>query len=188
VYTTFQNIGEADAYGSNAFASIRKGKISINGGVDAFYTVLTNNIDDPLFNAENDGFVFNTRVFGSYKLTDLWTLQMFGFYRSSRVQLQGFSNPFYIYSLSINRNFKNDKGSIGIGANNFATPRSLLDSELTTPFLVQRSTRELQLLNFRVNFSYRIGKLKQRAAKKVRKISNDDLKEGSSNNEGNQNR
>ncbi|MFY0605855.1 MAG: outer membrane beta-barrel protein [Cyclobacteriaceae bacterium] len=112
-------------------------------------------------------------------------LQMFGFYRSSRVELQGFTNPFYIYSLSINRNFKNDKGSVGIGANNFATPRSFLDSEVTTPFLAQRSTRELQLLNFRVNFSYRIGKLKQRAPKKVRKISNDDLKDaGGNDNDG----
>lgn len=188
VYTTFQNIGEADAYGINAFGSVRKGKVTLNGGIDAFYTVLTNNIDDPLFNAENDGFVFNGRLFGSYKLTDLWVIQMFGFYRSSRVQLQGFSNPFYIYSLSINRNFKNDKGSIGIGANNFATPRSFLDSETTTPFLVQRSTRELQLLNFRINFSYRIGKLTQRASKKVKKVSNDDLKDGGGDDDGSQNR
>lgn len=184
VYTTFQNIGESDAYGINAFGSIRKGKLTLNGGIDAFYTVLTNNVDNPLFNAENDGFVFNGRLFGSYKLSDLWVVQMFGFYRSSRVQLQGFTNPFYIYSLSINRNFKNEKGSIGIGANNFATPRSVLDSETTTPFLAQRNTRELQLLNFRINFSYRIGKLTQRASKKVKKISNDDLKEGSSNDGG----
>ena len=189
VFTTFQNIGEADAYGINGFGSIRKGKLTLNGGIDAFYTVLTNNIDDPLFNAENDGFVFNSRLFGSYKLTDRWVLQMFGFYRSSRVQLQGFSNPFYIYSLSINRNFKNNKGSIGIGANNFATPKSLLDSEVTTPLVIQRNTRELQLLNFRVNFSYRIGKLTQRASKKVKNVSNDDLKQGSSNdNEGGDNR
>lgn len=184
VFTTFQNIGEEDAYGVNVFGSIRKGKLTLNGGIDAFYAVLTNNIADPLFRAENEGFVFNTRVFGSYKISDRWVLQMFGFYRSSRVQLQGFTNPFYIYSLSINRNFKNDKGSIGIGANNFATPRSLLDSEITTPFLVQENTRELQLLNFRVNFSYRIGKLTQRAPKKVKRISNDDLKEGGSNNDG----
>lgn len=181
VYTTFQNIGEADAYGVNAFGSIRKGKLTLNGGIDAFYSVLTNNIDDPLFNATNEGFVFNTRVFGSYKLSDEWVLQMFGFYRSAQVQLQGFSNPFYIYSLSINRNFKNDKGSIGLGATNFATPRSILESEVSTPFLTQRSTTELQLLNFKINFSYRIGKLTQRAPKKVKEISNDDLKGSSSN-------
>lgn len=184
VYTTFQNIGEQDAYGINAFGSIRKKKLTLNGGIDAFYAVLNNNIDDPLFNASNEGFVFNTRLFGSYKITDMWVIQMFGFYRSERVQLQGFSNPFYIYSLSINRNFKNDKGSIGIGANNFLTPTSNLDSETTTPFLVQRSTRELQLLNFRINFSYRIGKLTQRAPKKVKTISNDDLKDGGGNDDG----
>ena len=186
ISTTFQNIGEEDAYGINAFGSIRKGKLTLNGGVDAFYSVLTNNIDDPIFNAENEGFVFNARLFGSYKLTERWVLQMFGFYRSQRVQLQGFTNPFYIYSLSINRNFKNKKGSIGLGANNFATPRSFLDSEVTTPLVIQRSTRELQLLNFRVNFSYRFGKLTQRPAKKVKKVSNDDLKEGRSD-DGDQN-
>lgn len=184
IYTTFQNIGEADAFGINAFGSIRKGKLTLNGGIDAFYTVLTNNVDDPIFNAENEGFVFNTRLFGSYKLSEMWVLQMFGFYRSSRVQLQGITNPFYIYSLSINRNFKNKKGSIGLGANNFATPKSFLDSEVTTPLVIQRNTRELQLLNFRVNFSYRIGKLSQRAPKKVKKVSNDDLKEGGGNNDG----
>ncbi len=184
IYTTYQNIGEQDAYGLNAFGSIRKGKLTLNGGVDAFYTVLTNNIDNPLFNAQNEGFVFNARLFGSYKLTERWQLQMFGFYRSSRVQLQGYTNPFYIYSLSINRNFKNDKGSIGIGANNFVTPRSYLDSEIITPFFTQRNTRELQLLNFRINFSYRFGKLTQRATKKVRKVSNDDLKESGGDNTG----
>jgi hypothetical protein len=136
-----------------------------------------------LFNAQNEGVVFNARLFGSYKLSDTWVLQMFGFYRSSRVQLQGFTNPFYIYTLSINRNFKNDKGSFGIGANNFATSRIVLDSEVTTPFLEQRSSRELQLVDFRVNFSYRIGKLKQRASKKVKNVSNDDLKGGDSNND-----
>lgn len=184
VFTTFQNIGEEDAYGVNVFGSIRKGKLTLNGGIDAFYSILTNNVDDPLFRAENEGFVFNTRLFGSYKLTDKWTLQMFGFYRSQRVQLQGLSNPFYIYSLSINRNFKDKKGSIGIGANNFATPRNILDSEVDTPFLIQRNRRELQLLNFRLNFSYRIGKLTQRAPKKVKKVSNDDLKSGGGNDEG----
>ncbi len=188
IFTTFQNIGEEDAYGINAFGSIRKGKLTLNGGIDAFYSVLNNNIDDPLFNAQNEGFVFNTRLFGSYKLSEKWVLQMFGFYRSSRVQLQGFTNPFYIYSLSINRNFKNKKGSIGLGANNFATPKSFLDSEITTPFILQRNTRELQLLNFRVNFSYRIGKLTQRPTKKVKRVSNDDLKAGGGNDDGGDNR
>ena len=187
VYTTFRNIGEVDAYGMNAFGSIRKDKLTLSGGIDAYYTVLTNNIDDPLFNAKNKGFVYNARVFGSYKVTERWVLQMFGFYRSSRVQLQGFSNPFYIYSLSINRNFKDKKGSIGIGANNFLTPKSVLDSETTTPFLVQNSTRKLQLLNFKINFSYRIGKLSQRPAKRVKKVSNDDLKEGGGNDDSNDN-
>ena len=182
VFTSFQNIGEADAYGMNVFGSYRKGKLNISGGVDVFYNVLNNNIDDPIFNAENSGFVFNTRMFGSYKLTDRWALQMFGFYSGSRVELQGRSNPFYIYSLSLNRNFKNDNGSIGLGLTNFANPRSFLDFEIDTPLVSQRGTRELQLLNVKINFSYRIGKLTRKASKKLKRVSNDDLKEGNDNN------
>lgn len=184
IYTSFQNIGEADAYGVNVFGGIRKGKLNLSGGFDTFYSVLTNNIDDPLFNAQNEGFVFNTRIFGSYQLNDRWALQGFGFYRGSRVELQGFSNPFYIYTVSINYKFKNDKGSIGLGATNFLTPRSFLDFEVDTPLVTQNGTRELQLLNFKINFSYRIGKLTQKPSKKLKRVSNDDLKEGGDNNDG----
>lgn len=185
IYTSFQNIGEADAYGVNIFGGIRKGKLNLSGGFDTYYSVLTNNIDDPLFNAQNEGFVFNTRIFGSYQLNDRWALQGFGFYRGSRVQLQGISNPFYIYTLSVNYKFKNDKGSIGLGATNFINSRSNLDFEVDTPLVTQRGTRELQLLNFKINFSYRIGKLTQRPSKKLKRVSNDDLKQGESSNDGN---
>ena len=182
IFTSFQNIGEADAYGVNVFGSIRKGKLNLSGGFDTFYNILTNNIDDPLFNAQNEGFVFSSRVFGSYQINDRWALQGFGFYRGSRVQLQGRSNPFYIYTMSLNYKFKNDKGSIGFGATNFINSRSNLDFEVDTPLVTQRGTRELQLLNFKINFSYRIGKLTNRPSKKVKKVSNDDLKQGESNN------
>ena len=185
VFTSFQNIGEADAYGVNVFGGIRKGKLNLSGGFDTYYSVLTNNIDDPLFNAQNEGFVFNTRIFGSYELNDRWALQGFGFYRGSRVELQGFSNPFYIYTLSVNYKFKNDKGTIGLGATNFLTPRSFLDFEVDTPLVTQNGTRELQLLNFKINFSYRIGKLTQKPSKKLKRVSNDDLKEGGGDNDGN---
>jgi len=187
IFTSFQNIGEADAYGMNAFGSIRKGKLSLSGGFDTYYSVLTNNIDNLLFNAQNEGFVFNTRLFGSYELNDRWALQGFGFYRGSRVELQGSSNPFYIYTLSLNYKFKNDKGSIGFGANNFLARSSFLDFEVDTPLVTQRGTRELQLSNFKINFSYRIGKLTQRPSKKLKRVKNDDLKSGGDNNDGNGN-
>ena len=96
-----------------------------------------------------------------------------------QVQLQGTQGGFGIYSLGLKKDLKNKKGSIGFGAENFFTTAFKIKGELNSP-LVQRNTlTELHNMSFRVNFSYRIGKMSMDAKPKRRKsISNDDLKEG----------
>ncbi|MBD2770114.1 TonB-dependent receptor [Hymenobacter sp. BT664] len=173
---TYDNIGREDAYGSSAFASINSGKLSLNGGVDAYYAVLNNNVSDPLYNAGNEGFVVSGRLFGSYKLTELWGLQAFSFYRGRQVQLQGDQSGFGIYSLSVKRDFADKKGSIGFGAENFFTSSINIRNQVNTPLLDQTSTNVLRNMNFKINFSYRIGKLTVAPPRRSRSINNDDLK------------
>ncbi len=183
VYTTFQNIGEEDAYGLSVFANYRAGKLMLNGGIDAFYAVLDNNVDDPIFNASNSGFVVSGRIFGSYKLTDRWAFQLFSFFRGRRVQLQGYQTGFYVYSLSLNRSFNNEKGSIGFGAENFVTSPLIIRTELNSPVIDQSSANYLYNTNFKINFSYRIGKMSMDPRQRRRRtINNDDMKQGESNN------
>ncbi len=183
IYTTFRNIGEEDAYGLSLFANTKVGKLTLSGGIDSYYAILNNNIEDDLYSASNEGFVISGRMFGSYELTDQWALQFFGFARGRQVQLQGYQTSFYIYSLSVNRSFKDKRGSIGIGAENFLNSGMKMTSKLNTPLVDQYSTNVMRNMSFKVNFSYRIGKLTTGSQRRQRRVENDDLKEG----QGNQN-
>jgi hypothetical protein len=184
IFTTYQNIGEEDAYGLSIFTNINiNKKLMMNAGIDSYYSILNNNVDDPLLNASNEGFVISGRIFGSYSFTDQWAIQAFGFTRGNRVQLQGSQSGFYLYSLGIQRKFKNDRGSIGIGAENFLNSRMKMESKIVSPIIDQTSTNYMTRRNLKLNFSYRIGKLdaNPRPRRRAKSIQNDDLKDGGGN-------
>ncbi len=181
IRTTFQNIGREDAYGASVFTNISiSEKFSLNGGSDFYYAVLNNNSPDPDYSASNKGWVISGRMFGNYSLTKLWGLQFFGFYRGRQVLLQGTQGGFGIYSLSLRRDFANKKGSVGFGAENFFNFNGFkIKNETISSVVSQSSTNVMNNLSFKVNFSYRFGKMSfdQRQPRR-RSINNDDLKEG----------
>ncbi len=179
IVTTYKNIGSENAYGASIFAGVNINKLTLNGGTDIYYAVLKNNDANPNYSASNQGWVISYRVFGSYVLTKGWGLQFFSFYRGRQVQLQGFQGSFYIYSLSIKKDFANKKGSIGVGAEQFFTPTMRINNNIGSPVITQNSTNELHNMNFKVTFSYRIGKMSFDSQRKRKKsINNDDLKDG----------
>lgn len=185
IVTTYQNIGFEDAYGLSVFANVNAGKLSLNGGVDTYYAVLTNNVPDSKYNAKNSGWVYNVRLFGSYTLSKGWGLQFFSFYRGRQVQLQGFQGAFGVYSLSVRKELLNKKGSIGFGAENFFYPSITVKNTQSSYYLNQEITNVTTNLNFKVTFSYRIGKMTMEAPRKRKKsISNDDLKDEGGGNDG----
>ncbi len=175
ILTTYENIGIENAYGVSLFVGINLGKLTLNGGGDTYYAVLDNKQG-----TKNEGWVISGRAFGSYDLGSGWGVQFFGFARGRRVQLQGTQGAFRMYSLGIKKDLKDKRGSIGIGAENFFTPSMKIKGETNTPTITQSSTNIMQVMSFRVNFSYRIGKMsvdaKPRRSRKS--INNDDLKEG----------
>ncbi len=182
INTNFQNIGQENAYGGSVFANVNiNNKLTLNGGTDFYYAVLDNNLSNPLFAASNTGFVFSGRLSGSYNFTKGWGLQGFSFFRGRQVQLQGFQGGFGVYSLGLKKDFKEKKGSIGFGADNFFHPTIRIRNEISSYTLEQRSVNIPQRLGFRVNFSYRIGKLSMAQPKRKKSVNNDDLKEGEGN-------
>ena len=180
ILTNYLNIGNQDAYGTNIFLNVTSGKLQIGGGTDLYYTVLKNNNPNPLFNASNEGWVMSARVFGSYNIAKGWGLQTFAFYRGNQVQLQGNQGGFGIYSLGVKKDFVNKKGSIGFGAENFFTPNGfVIKSNIDSPTIAQNSITTLRNMNFKVTFSYRIGKISFTDTKKKKKsVNNDDMKDG----------
>ncbi|MHA7130018.1 TonB-dependent receptor domain-containing protein [Algoriphagus namhaensis] len=187
IFTTFENIGREQAIGTNVFANVTVGsKLSFNGGFDLYYAILENGLSDPLLAAQNEGWVISGRMFGNYTLPKNWQVQLFTFARGRRVELQGLSGGFAVYGLSLNKQFQEKRGSIGFGAENFLSKEFVIRNELNTPTIMQTSTSALRNMNFKINFSYRIGKLsmEDRPRRRRKSVNNDDLKEGGGGQEG----
>jgi outer membrane receptor protein involved in Fe transport len=178
IITNYQNIGSENAYGSSIFANVNvSDKFTLSGGTDFYYAVLNNNSADPQYNASNKGWVYNARMFGNYNFTKIWGVQFFAFYRGREVQLQGIRGGFAMYSASLKRDFANKKGSVGVGVENFLNFNGFkIKSETVSPLIVQNSVNTLNNLSFKVNFSYRIGKMSFDQPKRRKSVNNDDLK------------
>ncbi|MGI4822204.1 MAG: TonB-dependent receptor domain-containing protein [Janthinobacterium lividum] len=172
----YQNVGQENAYGGSAFASLDVGsKFSLSGGVDLYYAVLRNNVADPRYAARNAGFVVGGRLYGSYALPKGWSLQVFGFYRGQQVQLQGTQSSFALYSMSLKHDFAEKKGSLGFGAENFFSPSNTIRSTISSPLLAQQSFMVQHITSFKVYLSYRVGKLTAEP-RPHKNVKNDDLK------------
>ncbi len=185
IRTTYHNIGRENAAGMSIFANVTIGKLSINGGGDVYYATLDNKNPDPTLRAQNEGWVASGRLFGNYDLSKGWGLQFFSFVRGRQVHLQGTQGGFYMYSLAVRKEFNEKRGSIGIGAENFFTSPIRIRTEIQSPVLLQRTVNTMHNLSFRVNFSYRIGKMSlEDRPRRRRGINNDDLKMGGDGGDG----
>jgi outer membrane receptor protein involved in Fe transport len=172
----YLNIGQEKAYGGSAFFSLDVGdKLSLSGGVDAYYAALQNDGADPRYAARNAGWVLGGRLYGSYALPRGWNVALFSFYRGQQVQLQGSQSSFALYSMSLKHDVAGKKGSLGLGAENFFSPTNAVRSDIASPLLSQQSTTVQHLTSFKIYFSYRVGKLTAEA-RPHKNVKNDDLK------------
>jgi outer membrane receptor protein involved in Fe transport len=179
IITRYANIGKEEAYGTSLFVNVNLGKLTLSGGGDVFYNVLDNNVPNPDDRASNEGWVYSGRLFGGYTLEKGWALQMFGFYRGKRVQLQGEQGGFGFYSLAVRKDFANKKGSIGLGIENFLAESITIRNETKTNSITQTGFTTQNNLGFRINFSYTIGKMSfDNQPRRRRSINNDDMKDG----------
>jgi outer membrane receptor for ferrienterochelin and colicin len=183
IVTTFENIGKQRAYGMNLFANVYiTPKWTVNGSLDLLQSYLegqTTNRDGISESVSNSGFNYGGRIMTQLSLKQGWGLQGFGFYRGREVQLQGTRTGFYMYSLGFKKDFANKKGSIGFGAENFLSKGVKLTSDLRSAQFSQTSLNQLFNRNFKVTFSYSIGKMSFDAPKrKTRSVNNTDVMGG----------
>ena len=183
ISTTYGNIGEKKNYGANIFGNITFFKRwQVGGGVDAYYANLVNKGT----NSSNSGVVVSGRLRTGLTLKKGWGLQAGGFLRGREVQLQGTQAGFRMYDLGVKKDFTNKRGSIGFGMENFLAPSFKMKTQLESNSFTQNNTNFLYNRGFRVNFSYRLGKMTFVETKTRRKksISNDDQKSDGGGNDG----
>ena len=170
---TYANIGTESTAGLDFFSNLVIGdKLSLSGGADLYYTTLTN---PPL---RNSGWVVSGRLSGGYTFAKGWSIYLYSFYSSNRVLLQGYQSGYPYYSLTLKRDLKNKKGTIGVGAENFLGSGISVKNNISSPGISQSSTTLTHTLSLRVYMSFRFGKLTvEKAERKKKSVVNDDLKQ-----------
>jgi ferric enterobactin receptor len=108
--------------------------------------------------------------------------QLFGFYNSSRVNLQGKYGGFGFYNMVIQKEILKKKGSIGFGYDNPFNRRIKWRNDFVGPNFVQTQDVAMYRRGWRINLKYEFGQMKGDNQRQKKRISNDDKKGGESNN------
>lgn len=179
ITTTYGNIGSKRNYGTNIFGNVTFFKRwQLGGGFDLTFSDLSNNSPDPALQASNSGFVLSGRLRTSLNIKNGWGLQAGGFMRGRDVQLQGTQAGFRMYDFGIRKEFANKRGGIGFGMENFLAPSMKMKTSLESRTFSQTNTNYLFNRGFRINFSYRFGKMTfvEQRTRRRKSVNNDDQK------------
>lgn len=188
ITTTYGNIGDKQNYGANIFGNLTLFKIwQVGGGTDVYYVNLKNNSPDAALQSSNSGYVVSGRFRTGVTLKGGWGIQGGGFARGNEVQLQGSAGGFRMYDLGVKKDFKNKRGSVGLAMENFLSDALKMRTDLSSSTFNQVSTIYRYNRGFRINFSYRLGKMTfvETKARRRRSVNNDDQKsDGGGGNDG----
>ncbi|AYA38391.1 TonB-dependent receptor [Hymenobacter oligotrophus] len=181
VETTYGNIARNQTFGLNLFGSVKPlPKWDISGNVSVYYVYLKSGA----LNTSNRGLVYSTNINSGYKFDKGYSLQFFGMLNSPRIQLQGKSSPWQMYSFGLRKNFLKDKGDLTLNADNPFTKYVRLTNDFRTAFSEQTNTTKVYNRGVRLAFSYRFGKLENKPQRPKRSIRNDDQKAGDGGGQG----
>ena len=128
-------------------------------------------------NLSNDGVNYNVSLYGSWKFYKKWGVQAFGNFNGPRYSVQGRSTSFWYYNLSARREFKNEKGGVAIGVDNFASWYMHFRNDYTGSDFSFSNDNKVFFLGARISFDYRFGKMEFGNSKKKKGIKNDDVKD-----------
>lgn len=175
-YTSYINVGTAQTYGMNVFASYNpkpKWTLMSNIGLNTYEVTNTQtNISTGTFLNYN---IFARSAYGFGKG---YNFEIFGVVNSPRRTYQGKTDAMVFYGASVKKEILNKKGSIGINTlnpfNRDLHIQTVNNSATATGTVYQSQNIYYPLRSFGVNFSYSFGKLKFTEKKKIK---NDDTKQ-----------
>ena len=177
LYSTYENIGNVKGTYLSTYVNwnaTKDTRIYMNGRLS--YTDL--NDGGTLKNHGWDVFIYGG---AQQMLPKDWRLSFNLFSYTPRVTLQGKSNGFSNYSLSIQKSWLKKRLNITLSASNFLKKYKYLDSSMEDAFFRSDNWSKIDVQRFSLSISYRIGELKASVKKAERSISNDDVKGGGNN-------
>ncbi len=177
VYSTYENIGHSRSTGISAYVRWQVTKDFnwyFNGNTRyTYYSFMLNEKK-----TENQGFNYGAFLGASYTLPKNFRLNSNGGYMSPSVSLQGKSNGFYYYSLSLTKSFLQRKLNISATANGFLEKFVSFKSTTETDTYKSENIFTRKSPRFGISISYTFGQMKEQIKKAERGIENDDVKTG----------
>jgi len=177
--TTYGNLGKNYSTGMSVGLNVMwQMKIFLGSNFNLFYYKVKTASDSTALH--NDGINYNVSLFGSYKFNTRWGIQAFGNFNGPKISVQGKSTSFWYYNLSARREFKNGKGGIAVGLDNFASWYMHFRNDYSGNGFSYINDNKVFFLGARISFDYRFGKMEFGGNQKKKKgIKNDDLKDDS---------
>lgn len=174
--STYGNIGKSQSTGLNAYvrwAPTKALNMFVNGNGD--YIDISSTENDAL---KNSGFSFRAFTGVTYTFPYEVRLSVNAGYFGSRIMLQSKMDPFYFMSFGLSKSFMDKKLDVAIRGSNpfqkYMDHKSFTTGEnFTQESLFRRPAQSVSL-----NITYRFGDLKSSIKKVQRGISNEDLKSG----------
>lgn len=183
--TTYQNIGKQQDYGANLYVSWQILPVwSVNGSVDTYYSLLNGlspGRDGSNVKVTNKGGYANKRFMTQVSLPANWKVQANGMFNGKALQLQGRMGGYMLYSFGFRKDFKANKGSVGITGDNIFSKSIKVSGDFASPLFMQTTRNQLINRGLRLTFSYKIGKMGTEVKRKTKRIQNTDVKEGEGN-------
>lgn len=174
----FQNVAENSAYGLNLSANTKLMKQwTVNGSLNVFYNVL----ESAELKTRNADWMYRINLNSTIDFGKGIKAQMFGFYNSPRVNLQGSYGGFGFYNIVIQKEVLKKKGTIGFGFDNPFNRTIKWRNDFIGPNFVQTQDVAMFRRGWRLNLKYEFGQMSGSQRQKKR-ISNDDKKGGEGNN------
>ncbi|MCE7065017.1 TonB-dependent receptor domain-containing protein [Dyadobacter sp. CY326] len=174
----FQNVAENAAYGLNLSANTKIIKQwTVNGSLNVFYNVL----ESAELKTRNADWMYRINLNSTVDFGKGYKAQLFGFYNSPRVNLQGRNGGFGFYNIVFQKEVLKKKGTIGFGYDNPFNRTISWRNDFTGSNFVQVQDVAMYRRGWRINLKYEFGKMNG-AQREKKRITNDDKKSGDGNN------
>ena len=180
LYTTYENIGHVQGAYLTSYVNwnaTNSTRIYMNGRLG--YTDM--NDGGTLKNHGWDLFIYGG---AQQTLPKDWRLSLNLYAYTPRVTLQGKSNGYSNYTLSVQKSWLKKRLNVTISASNFLKKYKYLESNMEDNLFRSDNWSKINVQRFALSISYRIGELKASVRKAERSISNDDVKGGGNNGGG----
>ncbi len=176
--TTFENIAKNNIIGLDFFGNTNiwgRWMINLNGSV--YYKMLKS----PSLNISNSGWQYSTNIYTSFKLSERFSIAGFGMYNAAQVQLQGSQTGWFYYNLGLQTTFLKGKATITLSGENFFHPIVKLKTHYQYQNADYTTEANYYGRGVRLAFNWSFGKMNFIQKKGIK---NDDLKSGSSGQQG----